>query len=729
MEDEPVNDVYSSAGSKEETNDLLVDEVQKPDMKTESSCAVAIKKEPALVAIVEDNTCLNDHGLNPVIQNHSSKAEYETTEMESESVTNSSFNVEVKKEPAVVAIVEDACLRDHGPNQVIENCSPKSEDESTIETAEMDFNSEVKKEPSSDDDITEINGMMGTAHNCDAKVKKEIPEEEMGPTNTANGHDVDNDCSSDTEKIKSDEIIVADKEHNTQRENRVGIAKRLRKIIPGQLIRFEDIYFSPMYPSGRKKKTNKASGSAKVSGNSKISGSSKVSDNNKRKRARARKYSCETCGKGFYSQDVLKSHCLRHTGGKRFTCDICGKGYSWHTSYQNHMLTHTGETPYKCSYCDKILCNKLSLQGHVMRIHNKVEKTFVCDQCDRRFINKYELKYHKANHEEQRRFMCDMCGKSLSTKNDLASHRLIHTGERPFTCSLCQKGFIRKSQLEEHMRQHTDGYSYQCEICGKQYSSKRSLQRHLLIHSDTRPYKCNQCEKDFKCRSALASHKDSHLGIKRHICEFCGKAFLSEPNMHKHKKRHLGVKNEVCVLCTKAFITKQELRAHMRSHTREPRVKKKAKVDGGSSICRSPVSLVVPISSGVSSNNSSTLEDLKEENPSPASTKCINENQNCNTAIVYLNTESESSTGDEYPASSDIPTFPEKQTSLLNPLKMEDEDTEESKTCDFSVSQNTDMSASSEDLVNKRGRSSPVPSAYLEKNQNSNATFPKMEKT
>lgn len=682
MEYEPVSDVHTNAESKEESDNLIIDELEKPVMRTEGPCAVKIKREPA--------------------------------------------------EP----VVDDNCVKNHG---LIQNCSPKTEDESTIETADLDsesvtnisFSAEVKEEPSSDDGTTEVNGKIEIKYNCNATVKRELPEGETGPNTTANGHDiVDNNCSSKTEKIPSEEIAVADKEHNTQTENRVGIAKRLRKIIPGQLIRFEDIYFSPMYPTGRKKKINKVSGSSKVSGNSKITGSSKASDSNKMKRTRARKYSCETCGKGFYSQDVLKSHCLRHTGGKRFTCDICGKGYSWHTSYQNHMLTHTGETPYKCSYCDKILCNKLSLQGHVMRIHNKVEKTFACDRCDRRFINKYELKYHKANHEEQRRFMCDMCGKSLSTKNDLASHRLIHTGERPFTCSLCQKGFIRKSQLEEHMRQHTDGYSYQCEICGKQYSSKRSLQRHLLIHSDTRPYKCNQCEKDFKCRSALASHKDSHLGIKRHICEYCGKAFLSEPNMHKHKKRHLGVKNEVCVLCTKAFITKQELRAHMRSHTREPRVKKKAKVvDGSSSVCQSPASLVVPISPGIANNHSSALlEDLKEKSPSPTNAKCINENQHCNTAIVYLNTESDSSTSDGYAVSNDIPTSIQKQGSPSSEpvmdMEVKREDVETNTKCDSLVPQNTDdMPVTSDNLLNTNERLSPVPSTNLEENQNCNTTF------
>uniref|UniRef100_T1GFY6 C2H2-type domain-containing protein n=1 Tax=Megaselia scalaris TaxID=36166 RepID=T1GFY6_MEGSC len=50
---------------------------------------------------------------------------------------------------------------------------------------------------------------------------------------------------------------------------------------------------------------------------------------------------------------------------------------------------------------------------------------------------------------------CDECQKQFKTKTNLKVHKKLHTGDKPFACEYCQKRFATKGVLKQHVYIHT----------------------------------------------------------------------------------------------------------------------------------------------------------------------------------------------------------------------------------------------------------------------------------
>ena len=107
------------------------------------------------------------------------------------------------------------------------------------------------------------------------------------------------------------------------------------------------------------------------------------------------------------------------------------------------------------------------------------------------------------------------CGKIFKDRTSLKKHIIIH-GEKLFICNICQKKFLDNSKLRRHSLVHSGEKPYSCPVCSKKFSLDFNLRTHMRIHSGEKPYACIYpgCFKRFSQSSNLSAHEKIHEIIK-----------------------------------------------------------------------------------------------------------------------------------------------------------------------------------------------------------------------
>ncbi|CAL1542589.1 unnamed protein product [Lymnaea stagnalis] len=237
---------------------------------------------------------------------------------------------------------------------------------------------------------------------------------------------------------------------------------------------------------------------------------------------------------------------------------------------------------------------------------------FQCTYCNKRFIDRRNLKSHLWLHEREKSFKCDQCNKMFLRPHQLTRHKRVHTGEKPYPCAICGKHFTDVSNLNRHKRrEHPNDASYlRCEECGKESESKSDLQLHLKEHRkevtafneendsslinermgqertaknmqnfgrksptkkqrDKEAYLCQICGKALNKRAALLAHMKRHISKKDFRCEFCNKVYTELQELKVHRQEHTGERPFKCNQCGKGFKSRGTLRSHLAVHSGE----------------------------------------------------------------------------------------------------------------------------------------------------------------
>ncbi|CAH0760090.1 unnamed protein product [Diatraea saccharalis] len=79
---------------------------------------------------------------------------------------------------------------------------------------------------------------------------------------------------------------------------------------------------------------------------------------------------CEICGASLAPSSV-PAHLNQHTRRKMYTCDTCGRSFTTNNMLRNHIVTHTGERNHACNICGKRFAQSGSLSLHHRTVHLK----------------------------------------------------------------------------------------------------------------------------------------------------------------------------------------------------------------------------------------------------------------------------------------------------------------------------------------------------------------------
>jgi len=124
---------------------------------------------------------------------------------------------------------------------------------------------------------------------------------------------------------------------------------------------------------------------------------------------------CDICAKEYKNKTLIRSHMNSHSHTRSYQCAQCNYASKRNTDLKKHVLAHhdpnrpspdkrTRKRPRKCDKCDDVLENKIAYKLHLKEKH-PIDKSIICEKCNRRFKTNFRLKKHAAKYRELCNFL------------------------------------------------------------------------------------------------------------------------------------------------------------------------------------------------------------------------------------------------------------------------------------------------------------------------------------
>jgi KRAB domain-containing zinc finger protein len=152
--------------------------------------------------------------------------------------------------------------------------------------------------------------------------------------------------------------------------------------------------------------------------------------------AHYQKFTCDICGRNYYTNESLKYHVrLSHSG--KHSCRKCWVEFSNLDEKKEHLKVSKQCWSFCCLTCGDRFMSWENKQKHQVQVHGCAKRTYECPDCDKVFDSrKHFYKHYKLSHTDEN-FICSCCGLKFANKRELDDHRIGHTGEKGHKCSVC----------------------------------------------------------------------------------------------------------------------------------------------------------------------------------------------------------------------------------------------------------------------------------------------------
>ncbi|XP_016991527.1 transcription factor grauzone [Drosophila rhopaloa] len=288
---------------------------------------------------------------------------------------------------------------------------------------------------------------------------------------------------------------------------------------------------------------------------------------------------CDVCHEGQETYLLLCKHMMQEHHRKGYVI-CCNKKFYKRSFLTDHIDRHADPEKFKCTHCDKHFADKQCLRNHeLLKHHPEEEKTFMCEQCPKRYTKQYLLDQHRVIHKE-RNVVCDLCERRFPNQSLLCTHVKMAHGNYGTMCDICAQVIRGRAAFQRHQLEHAGVTEpkVQCDICGSWHKNKHSLKKHVRRHNGTAAT-CDLCGKVSPNRSAMLSHQRYvHLTDRKHECSVCGKGFKKAITLREHMTTHTGEVLYKCPHCPKTFNSNANQHTHRKKcHPKEFEEARKAR--------------------------------------------------------------------------------------------------------------------------------------------------------
>ena len=87
-------------------------------------------------------------------------------------------------------------------------------------------------------------------------------------------------------------------------------------------------------------------------------------------------------------------------------CSFCDYASNKKSRITCHLSVHGIGERYQCDQCDKDFGQKQNLKRHIERQHETEVKVFECDQCNTKYTTQKDLKRHIRSIHDKEKFSC-----------------------------------------------------------------------------------------------------------------------------------------------------------------------------------------------------------------------------------------------------------------------------------------------------------------------------------